>query len=71
MMLDEIKLITRFGRPTSMDTVDFGTLCHVSNTTESVYYLQNSTNTEMPNWIFIEADTLETAKEKAFQLLAK
>lgn len=65
--MNVVKMITRFGEPTKLDTAEYGTLCKVANNLGVNYYIQMSKDSENPTWSFIpvedEQEALERLKE--------
>lgn len=56
-------IITRYSRPTILDTAKKGTLCRVYEGFDIPYtfYTQISSDEELPNWVKLEANTEEDA----------
>ena len=56
-------VITRHSRPTILDTAQKGTLCKVFEGFDIPFsfYIQISSDEEMPNWVKLEAQTEEQA----------
>lgn len=61
-------VITRHSGPTLLDTAKKGTLCRVFEGFDIPFsfYMQISTDEELPNWVRLEAKTEEEALKELF-----
>jgi hypothetical protein len=59
-------VITRYASPTILDTAQKGTLCKVFTGFDvpCTFYIQISSNEELPNWVKLEANTEEEARKE-------
>ena len=62
--MNVVKVITRTGEPSKLDTAEYGTLCKVTNNLGINYYIQMNKDSENPTWSYINVDSEEEILEK-------
>lgn len=62
--MNVIKMITRTGEPSKLDTAEYGTICKVINNLGIIYYVQLNKDSDNPTWSFIDAKNDDEALDK-------